>query len=59
VEVDDDCVFTVETSVRTAMEAVYGLLQLDKPVIPLSPTKFDIRHIAGLFRSNLEVEGLH
>ena len=59
VEVDDDCVFTVETSVRTAMEAVYGLLQLDKPVIPLSPTKFDIRHIAGLLRSNLEVEGLH
>jgi len=59
VEVDDDCVFTVETSVRTAMEAVYGLLQLDKPVIPVSPTKFDIRHIAGLFRSNLEVEGLH
>jgi myosin-crossreactive antigen len=41
------------------MEAVYGLLQLDKPVIPVSPTKFDIRHIAGLFRSNLEVEGLH
>lgn len=59
VEVDDDCVFTVETSVRTAMEAVYGLLQLDTPVIPVSPTKFDIRHIAGLFRSNLEVEGLH
>ncbi len=59
VEVDDDCVFTVETSVRTAMEAVYGLLQLDKPVVPVSPTKFDIRHIAGLFRSNLEVEGLH
>lgn len=58
VEVDGDCVFTVETSVRTAMEAVYGLLQLDKPVIPLSPTQFDIRHIAGLFRSSLEVEGV-
>ena len=54
VEVDDDCVFTVETSVRTAMEAVYGLLQLDTPVIPVSPTKFDIRHIAGVFRSNLK-----
>lgn len=40
------------------MEAVYGLLQLDKPVIPISATKFDIRHIAAVLRSNLEVEGV-
>ncbi|HLY51269.1 MAG TPA: oleate hydratase [Solirubrobacteraceae bacterium] len=59
VEVDDDCVFTVETSVRTAMEAVYGLLQLDRPVIPVSPTKFDLRHIASVFRSNLELDSVH
>jgi len=59
VEVDDDCVFTVETSVRTAMEAVYGLLRLDKPVIPVSPTRFDIRHIAALAKSTLEVEAFH
>ncbi len=59
VEVDDDCVFTVETSVRTAMEAVYGLLRLDKPVIPVSPTRFDIRHLAASAKAILEVETFH
>jgi oleate hydratase len=59
VEVDDDCVFTVETSVRTAMEAVYGLLRLDKPVIPVSPTRFDIRHIAAGAKATLDVETFH
>jgi oleate hydratase len=56
VETDDDAVFTVETSVRTAMEAVYGLLQLDKPVIPVSPTRWDIRHFAAMVRSTTEVD---
>jgi oleate hydratase len=59
VEVDDDCVFTVETSVRTAMEAVYGLLRLDKPVIPVSPTWFDIRHLAASAKAILEVDTFH
>jgi len=59
VEVDDDCVFTVETSVRTAMEAVYGLLKLDKPIIPVSPTRYDIRHLAASVRALLDLDTLH
>ena len=46
----EDVVFTVETSVRTAMMAVYGLLGLDKKVIPIAPTKYDIRVIASMLR---------
>jgi oleate hydratase len=56
VEVDGDCVFTVETSVRTAMEAVYGLLKLDKPVIPVSATRYDIRHLAASIKAVLDVD---
>jgi myosin-crossreactive antigen len=41
------------------MEAVYGLLHLDKPVIPVSPTRFDIRHIAANAKAALEVESFH
>lgn len=45
-----DVVFTVETSIRSAMIAVYGLLGLEKPVIPIAPTKYDIRVIASMIR---------
>ena len=45
-----DVVFTVETSIRSAMMAVYGLLDLQKPVIPVAPTKFDIRVISSMIR---------
>ncbi|WP_457744353.1 oleate hydratase [Sulfurimonas sp.] len=34
-EVEKDCVFTVEYSVRTAQMAVYGLFDSDKDVIPV------------------------
>ena len=34
-EVDKDCVFTVEYSVRTAQMAVYGLFETDKEVFPV------------------------
>jgi len=34
-EVKDDCVFTVEYSVRTAQEAVYGFFDCDKEPIPV------------------------
>ncbi|MFN8528131.1 MAG: oleate hydratase [Anaerolineae bacterium] len=43
VEIPGDVVFTVETSVRTAMVAIYGLLKLDKPVVPLYEGQYDIR----------------
>jgi len=45
VEVKDDVVFTVETSVRMAMEAVYKLTKLDKDVIEVYPSRYDIRYI--------------
>jgi oleate hydratase len=45
VEVDDDVVFTVETSVRTGLEGVYKLLNLDKDIIEVNPSRFDIRYI--------------
>jgi oleate hydratase len=35
VEIPEDCVFTVEYSVRGAMHAVYGLLGLDKEIPPI------------------------
>ncbi|MBU3181676.1 oleate hydratase [Clostridium psychrophilum] len=46
-EVKDDCVFTVEYSIRSAMMAVYTLLNLDKKVPEVYPTKYDIRVIAA------------
>ena len=42
-EVPDDCVFNVEYSVRSATMAVYKLLNLEKQVIPVYPSRFDIR----------------
>ena len=41
-----DCVFTVETSVRHAMIAVWGLTELDKPMIPRYEPLYDIRVLA-------------
>jgi oleate hydratase len=34
-EIPDDCVFTVEYSVRSAQTAVYGLFQTEKDVLPI------------------------
>jgi len=46
VEIPDDCVFTVEYSVRSAIMAVYTLLGItDKAVPEVSPTRFDVRTI--------------
>jgi oleate hydratase len=59
VETKDDCAFTVESSVRTAMEAVYGLLHLDKPVIETSPSKYDIRHLANMLRAGVQEQSFH
>jgi oleate hydratase len=35
VEIAEDCVFTVEYSVRSAMQAVYGLFGVDKAIPPI------------------------
>ena len=44
VEVDGDVVFTIETSVRTPLEAVYKLTGLEKEPIELYPSKYDMRY---------------
>ena len=46
VELEGDVVFTVETSVRTAMTAVYRLFHLDRPITPLFKGQYDIRMVA-------------
>lgn len=45
VELPGDVVFTVETSVRTAMTAVYKMTHLDRPVDPLFEGQYDIRMV--------------
>jgi len=45
-EIENDCVFTVEYSVRSAIMAVYGLLNLEKPVPEIYPSMYDIRVLA-------------
>jgi len=45
-EIENDCVFTVEYSVRSAIMAVYGLLNLEKPVPDIYPSLYDIRVLA-------------
>ncbi|PJI07611.1 oleate hydratase [Clostridium pasteurianum] len=56
VELEGDVVFTVETSVRTAMIAVYRTLQLDKPIMPLFEANHDIRIIVACLKKMLGVE---
>ncbi len=46
VELPEDVVFTVETSVRTAMMAVWGLTGLAKPTIPVPEPVYDVRVLA-------------
>ncbi|MBF0442450.1 MAG: oleate hydratase [Oligoflexales bacterium] len=50
-EIADDCVFTVEYSIRSAITAVYGLLKLEKKVPEISPTKYDIRVLVAAART--------
>lgn len=50
-EIPQDVVFTVETSVRTAMIAAYGLLGLDKPLTPVYECQYDLRVILALVKS--------
>ena len=56
VELPGDVVFTVETSVRTAMMAAYGLLKLDRPVVPLYEAQYDIRIITMCLKKMLGTE---
>ncbi|MGN1104312.1 MAG: oleate hydratase, partial [Candidatus Coproplasma sp.] len=58
VELPGDVVFTVETSVRTAMMAAYGLLKLDRPVAPLYTPHYDIRIVAMCLKKMLGTDKL-
>ncbi|WP_195429818.1 oleate hydratase [Clostridium sp. D46t1_190503_E9] len=57
-EVENDCVFTVEYSVRSAMMAVYGLMKLDKVVDPVFPSQYDIRVLVNAAKTCLGVDKL-
>ena len=46
-EIKDDCVFTVEYSVRSAIMAVYTLLGVDKKVPEIYASQYDIRVVAA------------
>ena len=50
-EIKDDCVFTVEYSVRSAIMAVYGFLNLEKPVPEVYPSRYDIRALAAAVKT--------
>jgi oleate hydratase len=56
VELPGDVVFTVETSVRTAMMAVWGLTGLNKPMIPMYEPVFDLRVIVSSLKATLGIE---
>mgnify|MGYP005982909771 CR=1 FL=1 len=45
IETNNDVVFTMESSVRTARIAVYELLNLNKQVPDINPLQYDIRHL--------------
>lgn len=57
-EAPNDCVFTVEYSVRCAMMAVYGLLGLEKEVEPVYPSQYDVRVLTNAAKTCLGLEGL-
>lgn len=45
VETDNDVVFTMESSIRTARVAVYGLTNSNKQVPDIAPFQYDIRQL--------------
>ena len=56
VELPGDCVFTVETSVRTAMLGVWGLTGLDKPMVPLYEPIYDVRVLVSTIKRAVGIE---
>ena len=58
VELPGDAVFTVETSVRTAMMAVWRLTGLNKPMVPIHEPAFDIRVIVSSLKTTLGIAAI-
>lgn len=56
VELEGDVVFTVETSVRTAMMAAYSLTGIDRKVLPLYQGQYDIRWLVMCVKKMLETD---
>lgn len=50
-EIKDDCVFTVEYSVRSAIMAVYTLLGLEKNPPEIYPSQYDIRIVLNAVKA--------
>ncbi|WP_419769879.1 MAG: oleate hydratase [Candidatus Marinarcus sp.] len=50
-EVEDDCVFTVEYSVRTAQTAVYGLFETNKEVIGMNYSIHNPKYLIRAMKS--------
>lgn len=57
VEVPGDVSFTIETSVRTPLEAVYALTGLEKPVIEVYPSQYDIRYFLERMKKFSGIKG--
>lgn len=57
VEVPGDVVFTIETSVRTPLEAVYQLTGLEKDIIEVYPAQYDVRFFLERIKKFSGIEG--
>jgi oleate hydratase len=56
VELPLDVVFTVETSVRTALMAVWGLTGLQKPMVPVYEPAYDLRVVVANLKAGLGID---
>jgi len=56
VELPQDVVFTVETSVRTALMAVWGLTGLQKPMVPIYEPTYDLRVVVANLKASLDLK---
>lgn len=57
VEVPGDVVFTIETSVRTPLQAVYQLTGLEKELIEVYPAEYDMRYFLERMKKFAGIEG--
>lgn len=57
VEVPGDVSFTIETSVSTPLQAVYKLTGLDKPLIEVSPSRYDMRYYLERIKKFAGIQG--
>ena len=58
VELPGDAVFTVETSVRSAMLAVWGLTGLSTPPIPMHEPQYDVRVLLSAYKAALGLDSI-